>query len=75
MADAAGFISTPSSSHIAGFSYDPSTDTLTVEFVDGSSYDYLNVPASVARQFEAEKANAGRFFHRQIKGRYSYEPA
>lgn len=74
MADAAGFISTPSSSHIAGFSYDPSTDTLTVEFVDGSAYQYLNVTPAVARQFEAEKANAGKFFHRHIKGRYGFEP-
>lgn len=60
------------SSNIAQFTFDPATDTLTIEFADGSEYDYMNVPASVYRAFGAA-GSAGQFFHRNIKGRYSYD--
>jgi lysyl-tRNA synthetase class 2 len=62
----------PASSNIASVSHDDSTDTLTVDFTDGSTYEYMNVPASVYRAFMAA-GSAGQFFHRQVKGRYQYE--
>lgn len=62
----------PGSSHIAKATFDDATDTLTIEFQDGAEYDYMNVPASVARDFR-NAASAGQFFNRQIKSRYSYE--
>jgi hypothetical protein len=65
-------VKTPSSNHIAQFSFDASTDTLTIWFRSGDEYDFMNVPASVARSFEASDS-AGQFFIRQIKGRYSYD--
>jgi len=62
----------PASSHIGQVDFDESTDTLTIEFTDGRTYDYLNVPAQVARQFQAA-GSAGQFFHRHIRGRYAEE--
>lgn len=64
--------SSPESSNIAGATWDPQTDTLTVDFVSGDSYDYMNVPASTYRAFAAS-GSKGQFFIRQIKSRYSYE--
>ena len=65
---------TPASTNVEKVSFDDATDTLTVEFSGGESYDYLNVPASVYRQFQAAPS-AGAFVHRQLKGRYSAERA
>lgn len=62
----------PPSSHIFQVDYDDATDTLSVEFTDGRTYDYLNVPSQVARAFQAA-ASAGEFLNRQIKGRYPHE--
>ena len=63
-----GFAST----NISAFRYDKSTDTLQVDFVDGDTYEYYNVPPSVNRAFQAA-ASKGEFFARNIKGRYPYE--
>lgn len=63
---------TPSSSNIASISFDPDTDTLTVEFRDGDSYDYLNVPPQVYRAFTAA-GSAGQYFIRHVKGRFPYD--
>lgn len=60
----------PSSTHIASVGFDGDTDTLTVEFVDGRSYDYLNVPSTVAREFQ-NAPSAGGYLNRHIKGRYA----
>lgn len=62
----------PGSSHIGQVTFDDATDTLTIEFADGASYDYMNVPAAVARDFR-NAPSAGAFFARQIKSRYAYE--
>lgn len=61
-----------SSSNISEFSYDDETDTLTVVFQSGDSYDYMNVPKSVYRSFGLASSK-GEFFARQIKNRYTYE--
>lgn len=63
---------TPSSSNIASFSYDPSTETLTVNFRNDDAYDYFNVPTSVYRAF-CQAGSHGQFHARHIKGRYAYE--
>lgn len=62
----------PASSHIAQVDWDGDTDTLTIEFTDGRSYDYMNVPGAVFREFQAS-GSAGQFFNRQIKQRYAAE--
>ena len=60
------------SSNIASFSFDPETDTLTVEFVSGDIYDYMNVPVSVYRSWCSDGGSGG-FFYRNIRSRFSYE--
>jgi hypothetical protein len=62
----------PSSSHIASASFDPSTDTLTIEFADGRTYDYLNVPVQVYRDLTLA-ASVGSYFHRHVRNRYPAE--
>lgn len=59
------------SSHIDTVAFDPDTDTLTVTFASGESYDYMNVPPQVYRAFTAA-GSAGQYFQRHIKGRYAY---
>lgn len=63
-----------SSSNIDEFSYDPSTDTLSVVFSSGDRYDYFNVPQSTHRMFQAAPSK-GEFLNRHIKGRFAYERA
>jgi lysyl-tRNA synthetase class 2 len=63
---------TPASSNIESFTFDPETDTLTIQFRDGDEYDYLNVPPQVHRAFQAS-GSAGQYFIRHIKGRFAYD--
>lgn len=62
----------PGSSHIARGEFDSATDTLTITFSDGRTYDYMNVPPAVARSFQ-QAGSAGQYFIRHIKDRYPYE--
>lgn len=59
----------PPSSHVEQVDFDDDTDTLSVTFTDGRTYDYLNVPAAVARDFQ-NSGSAGQYLNRHIKGRY-----
>ena len=62
---------TPASSNIAGVSYDDETKALTVDFLDGSRYQYSRVPPEVYDAFE-RAPSAGSFLYRQIRDRYPY---
>lgn len=62
----------PGSSNLASATYDPEVENLKIEFIDGSVYTYFNVPNQVYRSLGLA-GSAGSFFHRHIKGRYSYE--
>lgn len=62
----------PGSSNLASATYDPDVENLTVEFQDGRSYVYYNVPASVYRGLTLA-GSAGAFFHRNVRQRYAYE--
>lgn len=56
---------------LAAVGYDRISRTLEVEFVNGSVYQYFNVPAAVfAELLSAE--SAGRLFNSHIRGRYRY---
>lgn len=61
-----------SSSNVASFRYDRETDTLQVDFVQGQTYEYYNVPPATHRMFQAA-ASKGEFFSRHIRSRFSYE--
>jgi len=62
----------PGSSNLSKATYDPDIENLTIEFNDGSSYTYMNVPRATYRGLTLA-GSAGGYFHRHIKGRYSYE--
>ena len=59
------------SSNIASVGYDPSRGTLEVEFLDGSIYQYFDVPKNMYDQLMTETSK-GRFLHAYIKNAYPY---
>lgn len=61
----------PSSSNIDEATYDEDTQTLTVSFSSGSTYDYHNVDRAVWQSFK-NAPSAGQFFQRTIRGFYNY---
>jgi len=61
-----------SSSNIESSDYDAETQTLTITFQNGSSYEYTNVPPAIHRGLQAA-GSTGSFFHRAIKPRFSFE--
>ena len=59
------------SSNVASIGYDPSSETLEVEFVNGSIYQYYNVPQSIYDSFRAA-SSAGKFLAYQIKNAFPF---
>ena len=59
------------SSNIASIGYDANTETLEVEFLNGSVYQYYNVPQNMYDQLMAE-GSKGRFLNAYIKNAYPY---
>jgi len=59
------------SSNIASIGYDESTQTLEVEFHNGTVYQYYNVPPSMHEQLMSE-GSKGRFLNTYIKNAYPY---
>ena len=59
------------SSNVAAIGYDPATETLEVEFLSGSVYQYYNVPTNVYGLFMME-GSKGRFLNTYIKNAYPY---
>lgn len=60
-----------SSSNIASAGYDAASETLEVEFMNGSVYQYYNVSQAIYDAFVAAPS-AGRFFAYQIKNAFPY---
>lgn len=58
-------------SNIASIGYDPSRDTLEVEFLNGSIYQYFDVPEYLYEQL-METPSKGRFLHAYVKNAYPY---
>lgn len=52
--------------------YDPSTQTLAVEFASGGIHHHTGVPRDVAETFLAHKS-LGAAYHTLIKGQYPSE--
>lgn len=59
------------SSNVASIGYDPASQTLEVEFNNGSVYQYYNVPEGIFDQFQAAPSK-GQFLAYQIKDRFPY---
>jgi hypothetical protein len=68
------WIESPESSNIARFGYDESSQILTVEFINGGSYNYYDVPTMVFEQMKAAPSK-GQFLAQSIKGIYRYARA
>jgi hypothetical protein len=60
-----------SSSNVARLSYDEKSSTLEVEFLNGSIYQYYDVPQQVWDAFK-NATSKGQFMHQNLKGQYRY---
>lgn len=60
-----------SSSNIAAIGYDPATMTLEVEFLNGSVYQYLDVPEGEFMNLMGADSK-GRYLNQFIKASYRY---
>ncbi len=65
------WISTPESSNVAGFSYDETNQVPTVEFNNGSRYNYYDVPQSIYAGMK-NASSKGKYLNVEIKGHYRY---
>lgn len=59
------------SSTISRMAYDEARKVLSVEFKNGSRYEYYDLPAHLFQQMRAA-ASKGQFLSANIKGRYRY---
>ncbi len=59
------------SSNLASVGYDDVTQTLEIEFLSGSIYQYYNVPEDMYKQIMGA-GSKGRFFHQYIRNAYPY---
>ena len=57
------------SSSIASIGYDPRTETLEIEFVNGGVYHYLDVPVEELERLVTSDS-LGRYLNKHIKGRF-----
>ncbi|MEH2374579.1 lysine--tRNA ligase [Nostoc sp.] len=62
----------PEGNVIKQFSYDPKTQTLTIEFDSGSVYEYFKVPPSVKEDLN-NAPSKGQYFNKFIKGKFKFE--
>jgi hypothetical protein len=68
------WINTPESSNIARFDYNNDSHVLTVEFKNGATYNYYDVPETVFNQMKAASSK-GQFLAQNVKGVYRYARA
>ena len=62
---------TVASSNIASVGYDSASETLEVEFLNGTRYQYYGVSQGLYDKMMQE-ASKGRFLNRYIRDRYPY---
>ena len=65
------WILTPQSSNIAGFLYHEASQTFTVEFKQGSKYNYYDVPQHIYDGMTIADSK-GKYLNANIKGHYRY---
>lgn len=59
------------SSNIASIGYDEASQTLEIEFLSGTIYQYYNVPPNMYEQL-MQAGSKGRFLNTYIKNAYPY---
>ncbi len=62
------------SSNIAAIAYASDTEVLSVNFLNGSTYEYYGVPQIVFDEFLTADSK-GRYFNANIKGVFSFNRA
>ena len=60
-----------SSSDLSSVGFDPSTNTLEIEFLSGSIYQYHNVPENIYDGL-MNAGSHGQYFHNHIKDVFQY---
>ncbi len=60
------------SSNISHAGYDNDSMTLWIKFVDSGTYQYFDVPFEVYNGL-LSAPSAGKYFFKEIRGKYSYE--
>ncbi len=60
-----------SSSNIASIGYDSESETLEIEFLNGSVYQYFDVPEHVYEGIMSADSH-GKYLNANIKGNYRY---
>lgn len=65
------WIETPESSNVTRFRYDENTQMLTVEFKNGTAYNYFDIPVAIFEQMKAASSK-GQFLAQNVKGSYRY---
>jgi hypothetical protein len=58
------------STHLNGGDYDPDTQTLMLQFVNGAVYRYTGVPQHKADTL-FQSSSPGGYFHDHIRGQYT----
>lgn len=59
------------SSNISSIGYDPDTETLEIEFLNGSIYQYYDLPEHIYDELMSAGSHGG-YLASNIKGTYSY---
>lgn len=59
------------SSNIAAIGYDEDSQTLQVEFKNGTLYQYFDVPEMIYEGM-AQSPSVGQYLNQQVKGIYRY---
>lgn len=62
---------TVSSSNISAIGYDEDSETLEIEFLNGGTYQYFDVPIGVHEELMAADSH-GKYLSVNIKGVYRY---
>jgi len=60
------------SSNLEAIGYEESTETLRIQFTNGSIYEYRNVPVVVFNDFK-QAGSLGAYLNRNIRNAYPYE--
>lgn len=72
MADPKLTVKPVNSTLIRAYSYDSSTQTLSVTFTDGAEFDYEKVdPPTMSKVFDSP-GSTGSKFHKLIAGKFKY---
>jgi len=59
------------SSNIESIGYDPKSQTLEIEFLNGSIYQYFDVPEYVFNELK-DADSCGKYLNANIKGHYRF---